>query len=511
MNEEHFQLLGDFTPIQLHESGIALVAPGLFGQGAVHPRRPDAGGRSALGEQDALARAIDESGAEDRFTLVLEAPTPEVDAEAGGRSGDQVADDEMLMQVPLGQDEAAFVLYVDEAGTVSYHFGSSGEGAEPLPSSRSWGVASLATFRVPFRRAREAGEEGGRGLFSRITSKIIKVIVVKMIPDAAGGLAAGGVRRWEERFRSHLGLHGGGWHELLAPTPTAPGDLKRLDGRRALLLIHGTTSSTAGAFARLTDQEPLLDRLGRRYGDRILGFNHHTMSRSVAENVQQFLDTFDGAPGRYTFDILCHSRGGLLARALAAFGGGGTLTGHLCRPPEGVELAVDRIAFVATPNAGTVMARPDGIPGLVERLTNVVNRLPDSAPVIAAGALLSLAAATVETALPRLPGLGDQVPESDLQKELGTSPPNGDRWFALSADYRPSGNLLDVVRSGAMDRIFGSTRNDLVVPTDGVSATPFFTLAPDRVITFPPDRRVHHSAFFQQPEIRRVVEWLEGE
>ncbi len=517
MNEEHFQLLGDATPIQLHESGISLVAPGLFGQGAVHPRREDPGGRSALGEQDALARALDESACEDRFTLVLEAPTPETGSGAGGRSGSTgqsggpVADDEVLLQVPLAQDEGAFLLYLDEAGTASFHFAAPAEAEEPLPSSRSWGVATRPTFRVPLRQGRDLEAQGGRGLFSRIASKVIKVIVVKVAPDAVGGLAARGVRSWEERFRAHRGLHGGSWHELLAPTPGDPGDLRRLDGERALLLVHGTTSTTAGAFARLTDQEPLLERLRLRYGGRILGFNHHTMGRSVAENVQEFLDAFQGAPGRYTFDVLCHSRGGLLARALAARSAGGTLGGLSLRAPEGVELSIDRIAFVATPNAGTVMARPEGIPGLVERLTNVVNRLPDSAPVIAAGALLALAAATVEATLPRLPGLSDQVPGSDLQEELGASPLSGDRWFALTAEYRPSGNLVDVVRAGAMDRIFGGTPNDLVVPTEGVSATPFFTLPPARVVEFPPERQVHHSAFFQQPEMERVVEWMEGD
>jgi hypothetical protein len=517
VTEEHFQLLGDSTPIQLHESGISLVAPGLFGQGAVHPRREDPGGRSALGEQDTLARAVDESGCEDRFTLVLEAPTPETasgwgeDPASSGRSGGPVADDEVLLQVPLGQDEAAFLLYLDEAGTASFHFSAPDAAEEPLPSSRSWGVASTSTFRVPLRQARDLEAQGGRGLFSRVTSKVIKVLVVKVAPDAVGGLAARGVRGWEDRFRAHRGLHGGSWHELLAPVPGDAGDLRRLDGVRALLLLHGTTSTTAGAFARLADQEPLLERLRLRYGGRILGFNHHTMGRSVAENVQEFLDAFQGAPGRYTFDVLCHSRGGLLARALAARSGGGTLGGRALRVPEGVELAIDRIAFVATPNAGTVMAQPEGIPGLVERLTNVVNRLPDSAPVIAAGALLALAAATLEATLPRLPGLADQVPGSDLQQELGASPPNGDRWFALTAEYRASGNLVSAVRSGAMDRIFGGTRNDLVVPTEGVSATPFFALPPARVVEFPPDREVHHSAFFQQPEMERVVEWMEGD
>jgi pimeloyl-ACP methyl ester carboxylesterase len=508
MNQEDFTLVGDSSPLQLEESGITLVAPGLFGKGSAHPRRPSAGGRTFLGERDEVAQAIDESGAEDRFTLTIDAPTPA--AAAGGRGAGGVADDEMLMQVPLAADEAAYLMYVDEAGVISFHYADASTQASPLPS-RAFSAAKQSSFRIPLRKGEAKGGGDGRGLFAKVTSKIVKVVVVKLFPGAVGSAVARAVRAWEEKFRGNGGLHGGSWAQLLDKVPTPATDLTRAAGKRSLLLVHGTTSSTAGAFAGLKEQEALLERLRKHYDGRVFGLNHHTMSRSVAENVQQFVDAFAGAPGEYTFDVICHSRGGLLARALAAAGGGATpLTGTPCTPPAGVHLTIDRIAFVATPNAGTALAEPKGIPGLVERLTNVVNQLPDSGLVIAAGALMSLAGAAVEAALPRLPGLADQVPGSELQKELGALPARHERYFALSSDYEPKGSLIDVVKAKAMDRIFGATRNDLVVPTEGVGVTPYFQLPEERSVRFGVERGVHHSLYFRQAEIGRLVGWLEA-
>lgn len=510
MIEETFTLLGDATPVQLEESGITLIAPGLMGSGTAHPRPVAGGGRASIGERDTLALAIAESGADDRYTLSIEAPTPA--AGGAGRSGvGGVAADEVLLQVPLARDEAAYLMYVDESGVISYHFAESAAETPRLPS-RAFGAASQSSFHIPLRRAESRGGGDGRGLFAKVTSKIIKVIVVKLFPDVVGGATARIVRAWEEKFRAHGGLHGGTWADLFAAIPSPIEDISPAAGRRSLLLIHGTTSTTAGAFAGLQQQEALLKRLHTRYDGRIYGFNHHTLSRGVAENVRDLLASFRRG-GPYTFDIICHSRGGLVARAFAAAARehGASLSGIPCAPAAGVQLAVDRIAFVATPNAGTIMAEPKGIPGLVERLTNVVNQLPDSALTIAIGALTSLAGAAVEAAIPRLPGLADQVPSSDLQGELGAAAGASDRYFALASEYQPTGGLVDAIKRKAVDTIFGEVPNDLVVPTAGVATTQYFKLPAERVIQFEPGRGVHHSAYFQQPEMGRVVEWLEGE
>lgn len=508
--QEDFTLVADFRPTELDQSGITLVAPGLHGSGTWLARRAAGETRDFTGEKSELDRAIEEAGAEDRHTLVIEAPTPPVPAGGGARGLGGVADDELLLQVPLSEGEAAVVLYVDEAGVLSFHFAEPAAAAAPELPSRAFGADQQVRFRLPLRPgvSRKTGES--RGWIAKVASKIIKVLVVKVFPDQVGGFVARRVQAWEEKYRAFQGLHGGGWAALLDPRPTPVESLAPYAGRRSLLLVHGTTSTTAGAFAGLATQPALLDRLQEIYGGRLLGFNHHTMGVPVTENLRQFFGALAAHPGEYTFDVVCHSRGGLVARSLAhlADGAAGDLLGEPWQRPANVTVKIGRIVFVATPNAGTLLAEPTRIPGVIDRLANYVNALPDACLTIASGALVSLAGAAAEVALPRLPGLADQVPGSPLQQRL--APPAGgtDRFYAFSADYEPEGDLGGVIKDGVADRLFGGQKNDLVVPSDGVAATPYFTLPAERTVAFPPERSVHHSAFFGQPEMARLVDWL---
>lgn len=508
--QEDFSLVGDFTPTQLDQSGITLVAPGLSGSGTWLARRVAGETREFTGEKSELDRAIAEAGAEDRHTLVIDAPTPPSAARGGGRAAGDVADDEMLLQVPLASDEAAVVMYIDEAGLVSFHYAQAPEAAAAVLPSRAVGADRQLRFRLQLRTGVSRQPGASRGWIAKATSKIIKVLVVKVFPDQVGGFAARRVQVWEQKQRAFVGLHGGSWAQLLDPTPTPLGSLAPYQGRRSLLLIHGTTSTTAGAFAGLATQGALLDRLHAMYGGRVLGFNHHTLSVPVAENLRQFFGALAASPGEYAFDIVCHSRGGLVARALAHLTDEqvGKLTGTAWQRPVGVKLNIGRIVFVATPNAGTALAEPQRIPGFVDRLANYVNMLPDATLTIASGALLSLAGAVAEVALPRLPGLADQVPGSPLQQMLAPPAGGAERFHAFSSDYEPQGDLASMVKDGVVDRIFGSERNDLVVPSDGVATTPYFALPPVRCVVFPPERSVHHSAFFGQPEVVRIADWL---
>ncbi len=511
--QEDFRLIGDFTPTELNDSGITLVAPGLHGRGTWHSRRETGETRAFTGEQGLLDQAIAESGAEDRHTLVVEAPTPEAAAAAGGvRGTGDVADDELLLQVPLAPGEAAVVMYTDEAGVISLHYSEPPVATLPALPSRAFGAGQQVQFRLRLRTGQAQGTGTGesRGLVGRVVAKVIKVLVVKVFPDQVGSFAARRVMAWEQQYRAQQGLHGGSWAQLLDARPTRLLDPAPLVGRRSLLLIHGTTSTTAGAFAGMARSPALLDRLAALYQGRVLGFNHHTMSVSVAENVRQFYAALSEAPGEYHFDVICHSRGGLLARALAHLADDdvAALTGSAWRRPADVKLRIGRIVFVATPNAGTALADPPRIPGFVERLTNYVNMLPDAPLTIGAGALLSLAGAVAEVGLPRLPGLADQAPGSPLQRKLAPPPGGTGGFYAFCAHYEPEGNLVSVIKDAAVDRIFGTEPNDLVVPTGGVACTPYYELPADRVFSFEPGRHVHHSAFFAQPEFAKAGEWL---
>lgn len=499
--QEDFSLKADIAPIELDQSGITLVAPGLLGTGTWHSKRSAGETRDfALGNSE-LERAMAEAELEDRHTLTVEAPTPAVPANASRAFGD-VADDELLLQVPLAKNEAALVLYIDEAGRISLHYAEAATQAAPALPTRAFGADHQTRFRLRLRSGVSRQGGGARGLVGSLVAKVIKVLIVKLLPDQAGALAVRRVSAWEDKQRAAQGLHGGTWQQLLDATPTPLADVGALRGQRALLFIHGTTSSTAGAFAGLRQNVPVLERLYAAYEGRVVGFNHHTMSVPVVDNARQLVGALAAAPGDYRFDIVCHSRGGLVARALAHLS-----ETALPRPP-GVHLDIGRIVFVATPNAGTPLADPERLPGFVERLVNVVNMLPDSALTLASGALLSLAAAIVEVGLPRLPGLADQAPGSPLQQALAP-PANGTEGFhAFASDYEPVGNLIDVVKNAAVDRIFEAVGNDLVVPTDGVATTPYFSLPAERVFQFPRARGVHHSLYFSQPEMARIPEWL---
>ncbi len=508
--QEEFRLRADFVPVALDFSGITVVAPGLQGTGVWHSRRDPGESRAFTGEEDLLDRALAEAGIEDRHTLVIEAPTPP-EAVGGVRGAGEVADDELLLQVPAGTDEATFVMYLDEAGIVSFHYREASALETALPS-RAFGAARQDRFRIPLRSGVSRAPGESRALFSRLTAKILKVIVVEMFRDQVGTAVARRIKAWEDRSRGIQGLHGGTWAQLFDRAPRPFSDLTSLAGRKSLLFFHGTTSSTAGAFGELQRFPELLDQLHAAYEGRVIGFNHHTMSVGVAQNVRQFYTAFAGSPGKYAFDVVCHSRGGLVARALVHLADGALtrLLGEEWARPAGVEIRIDRVVFVATPNAGTDLAVPKNIPGFVERLTNYVNMLPDSAGTIAAGALMSLAAAIAEVGLPRVPGLADQAPGNELLEAL--RPPHGaaDRFFAFQANFKASGDLIQVLRGAAIDRLFGRQENDVVVPTDGVSRSAGFELQDVRVVRFGPDDGVHHTNFFSHPSIARIATFLDA-
>lgn len=501
--EGSFSLRADPQAIEL-DSGLSLVAPGLAGKGTWLSTRAPGQVREFSGELTMLDRALAEAGLEDRHTLLIEAPTPP-GASNPVRGIGSVADNELMLQVPGRVNEAQFVVYVDEAGIISFHFTEAEKPAQ-LPT-RSVGAARQDQFRITLRSGKSYGQSTDRGLFGTLTAKVIKVIVVKLFPGQVGNFVARSIGVWEDKYRPQ-GVHGGSWQDLLGDSPKTLEGVSTLAGRKALLFVHGTTSTTAGAFGALKKFPWFLERLYKKYDGAVIGFNHHTMNTSVAENVRQFFSAMGTSQGEFTFDVISHSRGGLVARALSDLTDGqvSKTCGSAWQRPKGIKLNIDKVCFVATPNAGTDLALPKKIPIFVEGLINYLNFLPDSVTTIAASALMSIAGAIAEVGLPRIPGLADQAPSSDLLRTM--SPPNGleQRYFAFQADYEPVGNLLKAIENAAIDRIFNDVANDLVVPTAGVSFGN--GLPANQVVAFAPQDGVHHTNFFGHERICEVARFL---
>ncbi len=286
-------------------------------------------------------------------------------------------------------------------------------------------------------------------------------------------------------------------------------DWDALKKGKALLLIHGTFSTAHGAFGAL-DRETV-KTLHDRYGGRMFAFNHYTMSDDPLANVEWFAKQLP-ANVKLDLDILCHSRGGLVARCISE--NAETLGSHQSA------VTVDRIVMVGVPNEGTVLAEPDNLTNFIDRITNIVGLIPSGAgPLAAIGEFLDGVLMLVKIlghgALGGLPGLASMDPKGGY---LGAANKRSAKstYYAITADYDPPpGNFRDTIMKGAENAVVDSMfeqPNDLVVPTAGVyelKLGPAFPIPEERILQFPKDKHVMHTTYFADSETQsRLLTWL---
>jgi len=488
------------TPIEVGD-GITLIAPGLSGEGFHFGRREQGRLRADTLESEQFRHALDEADLEDVHTIILPpgAPPP-VEEYERTRSAGMVAEDEVVLFIPAGKADAQYVLYQDEDGVMSVEFSDPAERTE-ASGVRGSGFRAILSYRIRLRRSETKGET--RGVLGALGKKVIKVISRKL------GLATGtklAAYLWESRARPFEGFHGsakrfgeGALDELLNDKPDAFTSWKQYNGKKSLLFIHGTTSTTAGAFSGLRNFPDTAKELFRRYEDRVVGFNHHTLGCSVPANIVKLYDELSQHAGNYTFDIICHSRGGLLARALKELDE--TSIGCLTKQPSWSRPAqssakIDRIIFVATPNAGTDLAFPGNLPKWLNRMANLAAFIPDSAGSAPLAAVLAVAS-DVAASVVSLPGLADMAPDSAFLEKLNIPSINASSYWGVEANYHAAGPLLRAVEDPVMDGLFRGKDNDLVVPTDGVSVVgSTFGLSSLKVKKFSAAESVAHTRYF---------------
>lgn len=188
-----------------------------------------------------------------------------------------------------------------------------------------------------------------------------------------------------------------------------------------LLLIHGTGSSTAGSFTELW-KNPRWTKLLTNYGNRVLAFDHETLSKSPIQNVLALLEAL---PAKAKLHLLTHSRGGLVGEILcrAALDTPFSAQERELYPDQLRDLnalmntrkiAVDRFVRVACPALGTTLAS-----GRLDRWFSVIGSVCGNAlPGTMAGEFISdmgdfITAVIHERTDPKtLPGLEAMMPES---------------------------------------------------------------------------------------------------
>ncbi|GAB7002920.1 hypothetical protein JCM18899A_03910 [Nocardioides sp. AN3] len=409
-------------------------------------------------------------------------------------------------------DQCQVLLEVDGTGVASWHL--------PLPvgdaaaTDRAGGgvVSDVGdvlggtgqdVFRVPVVQAPLPGPaapgDGDRALRGIGLSKLLHVLRYPL-EQGAGGAAEFLMSHWERTHRPYgLRRYDDGGLAGPAGFRLAADQLSELAGKPTLLLVHGTFATSAGAFGDLGST--LLPALQETYAGRVLLFDHPSVSVSPIDNVRWLLDHTGDTD--LVLDVVGHSRGGLVGRALIATP---TYAGPLLRPP-----VVRRLVHVATPNNGTPLASPAKWTRLLDAATNLAVLFPG-----AGGDALAAVIATVKQlgtgVLDGLHGLESMDPQgaflTALTEARGTSTP---LTFTVASNHEPHpGTVAQRALDVAADDFFSGFldgRNDLVVPTEGVAEHQPVADA----FAVPDALSVTHNGYFAQQVVRdRLALWLPG-
>ncbi len=97
------------------------------------------------------------------------------------------------------------------------------------------------------------------------------------------------------------------------------GELESLNGKKLLFLIHGTFSSTKGAFKELINRgdKSWIAKNTSKY-DGVIAFNHHTVTEGLKDNTDVLINALPDN-FRADVDIIAHSRGVLLGKYISHY------------------------------------------------------------------------------------------------------------------------------------------------------------------------------------------------
>jgi pimeloyl-ACP methyl ester carboxylesterase len=374
-------------------------------------------------------------------------------------------------------------------------------------ASTTRGGAKIKRFRIPATSVPPAvAPEGHRSIFGAAARRLLKVLVYPITDPVVGAIGEHFAARWEElkrpyRLRSFTPEN---YRVAEAPSLTIEELAAMCSGGRMLLFVHGTFSTSHAAFGDLPADT--LRELNQRYGSRVVAFDHPTLADAPDENVRWLLAHLPQST--IQADIVCHSRGGLVARVLAERQGAFGL--------DTARIDVRRIVFGGVPNSGTALADPDHMVDMIDRFTTALTLLPTGPVTETFEALVTVIKIIGHGALKSLRGLASMHPKGTFLETLNQSTTQHAEYFAIASNYEPTDRGLRALVTGAADdladEVFGNVGNDLVVPTEGVwgkNGGSAFPLAPDRVLSFGPTQGVMHTSFFRQGKVAEdLLAWL---
>lgn len=453
----------------------------------------------------------------DRGTPTGEEPTE------GTRSGG----DGMELLVPAlsadPEEDGCVLLMVDESGEHRWLFPE--ERPTNKESLRGGAPGNSFVFdipRIPETKATEGDENKEdrgnesvhRGIITKIGRRILRVFMWgtdKLVGPAARKL----ISMWEDSRRPYLFLTcDPNGEERFRPLPRLEEQAddavlhqwQRLDGKRSLLLLHGTFSTAQAAFDGISREQWNL--WSEQYEGRIFAFNHRTLTATPQENAQELLNRL---PPNFhlSADVVMHSRGGLVGREL--------MERLSLLELGGRQVSIGKAVFVGVPHLGTKLVQEGYMVDFVDRYTNLLTRLPDGPFAYALEGVLAAVKVIYHGAVKALDGLQSMNPAGSYLEEMNRDPSSSTIYHAIGADFAPqpagilSGILWGAV-DGAVDRVF-QAGNDVVVPSDGCFGTGganshLFEIPQESRLFFPPKKGVNHLNYFLQEEtLDAITKW----
>lgn len=484
-------------PVAVNRTGIRITAPSLEGSVTWHPPEEHERIMAAVAAPDPVQQAIAEAQLEDQGSLEVQADVPARKPALGLAPG-ELAPNEIALETPAVPGQAQFAIFRDESGIISLHFPEKPAAIAATPT----GASPANHYRIKLRQT-PARPHLRAAMLGGIAGKVIRFVgrsVLHIVGDAIL-LAA---KAWEDHYRSAQGFHSGADFAALLGDPPVPfTNWQSLQGQRSLLFIHGTTSTSAGAFSGLLNFSQQMQTLYSRYGNRVLGFNHHTLTKNVAQNVEDILTQVP--PGDYEFDLITHSRGGLVGRTLKTL-----RLGRAWSAPHGVNLQIGKVALVGTPDVGTPLADPRDLRKALSRLASVETSIPQAAALAGLGAIFAIAGGLVAGGVGSLPGLEDMNPSSAFLTQLNAAGAVTD-YFGIQAEYAATGSLAQAIEDDGTEALFLGAANDLVVPTIGVSEVNSTTLPAAQTLAYSKTANpevCHLTYFYQQKTAEALAAFL---
>lgn len=296
---------------------------------------------------------------------------------------------------------------------------------------------------------------------------------------------------------------------------TGAGDaqLNAAHGKRVLLFVHGIFSSIEGGFHALGDpgQDSTMKALLDRYDGNVFGYDHWTISKTPLQNALELLLSIP-ADAHWTVDLVCHSRGGLIARALFADPDAAVAL----RTPELREIQelrkgriaqAGKVIFVAGANQGSPLARPDEL----QKFLKIAGVLASTSHGFALDVVIGLLRALVASAyeLPSIEQLDST--RSDLifdlnNKEVASAIAPG-LAYGVRANFDPAGWSWQEA-AALVETCLMPEPNDLVVPYAGVAIDPPIPDQDSRMRDFERNASqsaVWHTNYFERQETRAFL------